>query len=95
MVEKKPAPEGGSSGRRLTPSDLLSKNQFIAGLSLSTISNIGSAGIAQDVAADVEKLMASPSNYIKKKAAAARIAAEQKKQLASEPEDSAESEKEV
>ncbi|EKE42069.1 hypothetical protein ENUP19_0293G0007 [Entamoeba nuttalli] len=53
--------------------DLLSQNQFIVGLSLTTISNIGSEGIAQDVASEVEKLMSSPINYIKKKAAAAAL----------------------
>ncbi|ELP92018.1 AP-1 complex subunit gamma-1, putative [Entamoeba invadens IP1] len=53
--------------------DLLSSNQFIVGLSLSAIANIGSVGIAQDVAPEVEKLMASPVNYIKKKAAAAAL----------------------
>ncbi|EDR28458.1 AP-1 complex subunit gamma-1, putative [Entamoeba dispar SAW760] len=53
--------------------DLLSQNQFIVGLSLTTISNIGSEGIAQDVASEVEKLMSSPINYIKKKSAAAAV----------------------
>ncbi|KAL7716116.1 AP-1 complex subunit gamma [Entamoeba marina] len=45
--------------------DLLSKNQFIVGLSLSTISNIGSVGIAQDVASE-KKACAAALRIIRK-----------------------------
>ena len=53
--------------------DLLGNNHLLQGLSLTTIANIGSEGIAQDVANEVEKMMSAHVNYIRKKAAGAAL----------------------
>jgi len=53
--------------------DMGNSNQYIVSLALSAIANIASAGIARDLSADVEKLMASPSPFIRKKSTLAAI----------------------
>lgn len=44
-------------------------NQFVVGLALSAMANVGSAGMARDLAPDIEQLLSSPNTYIRKKAA--------------------------
>lgn len=46
---------------------------YIAGLALCALGNIGSAGIARDLCADVEKQLGSTSAYVRKKAALAAV----------------------
>jgi AP-1 complex subunit gamma-1 len=49
--------------------DLTHLNQFVVGLALSALGNVGSAQMGRDLAPDVEQLLASPNAYIRKKAA--------------------------
>lgn len=49
--------------------DLKHLNQFVVGLALSSLANVGSAGMARDLAPDIEQLLGSPNTYIRKKAA--------------------------
>ncbi len=49
--------------------DLTHLNQFVVGLALSALANVGSAQMGRDLAPDVEALLASPNAYIRKKAA--------------------------
>eukprot|EP01113_Clastostelium_recurvatum_P006468 TRINITY_DN1291_c0_g1_i4.p1 TRINITY_DN1291_c0_g1~~TRINITY_DN1291_c0_g1_i4.p1 ORF type:complete len:891 (-),score=263.42 TRINITY_DN1291_c0_g1_i4:85-2706(-) len=53
--------------------DLNHPNQFIVGLALTALGNIGTTGMARDTAPEVEKLLASTNPYIRKKAALAAI----------------------
>jgi len=53
--------------------DMANSNQYIVSLALSAIANIASPGIARDLSADVEKLMSSPSPFIRKKSTLAAI----------------------
>jgi len=53
--------------------DLNHPNQFIAGLALCALGNISSAGIARDLAPEVEKLLGSTNPYLRKKAALCAI----------------------
>jgi AP-1 complex subunit gamma-1 len=53
--------------------DLNHQNHFIAGLALCTMGNISSAGIARDLAPDIEKLLGSSHPYLRKKAALCAI----------------------
>lgn len=48
--------------------DLHSKNQYTVGLALTALGNICSAEMARDLAPEVEKLMQSSNQYIRKKA---------------------------
>lgn len=48
-------------------SDLNHQNHFIAGLALCTMGNISSAGIARDLAPEIEKLLGSSHPYLRKK----------------------------
>ncbi len=41
----------------------------MVGLALSALANVGSAGMARDLAPDIEALLSSPNTYIRKKAA--------------------------
>ena len=49
--------------------DLTHLNQFVVGLALSALGNVGSAQMGRDLAPDIEALLASPNAYIRKKAA--------------------------
>jgi AP-1 complex subunit gamma-1 len=49
--------------------DLTHLNQFVVGLALSALGNVGSAQMGRDLAPDVEALLSSPNAYIRKKAA--------------------------
>jgi AP-1 complex subunit gamma-1 len=49
--------------------DLSHLNQFVVGLALAALANIGSAQMGRDLAPDIEKLLSSPNAYIRKKAA--------------------------
>ena len=49
--------------------DLTHLNQFVVGLALSALANVGSAQMSRDLAPDIEKLLSSPNAYIRKKAA--------------------------
>lgn len=53
--------------------DLNHQNHFIAGLALCTMGNISSAGIARDLAPEIEKLLGSSHPYVRKKAALCAI----------------------
>eukprot|EP01125_Pyxidicula_operculata_P002214 TRINITY_DN12124_c0_g1_i1.p1 TRINITY_DN12124_c0_g1~~TRINITY_DN12124_c0_g1_i1.p1 ORF type:complete len:910 (-),score=257.07 TRINITY_DN12124_c0_g1_i1:67-2796(-) len=49
--------------------DLLSNNQMIAGLALTTLGNIASEQICRDCAPEIEQLLENPNFYLQKKAA--------------------------
>ncbi len=49
--------------------DLTHLNQFVVGLALSALGNVGSAQMGRDLAPDIEQLLSSPNAYIRKKAA--------------------------
>eukprot|EP01116_Phalansterium_solitarium_P022013 TRINITY_DN7106_c0_g1_i1.p1 TRINITY_DN7106_c0_g1~~TRINITY_DN7106_c0_g1_i1.p1 ORF type:complete len:812 (+),score=368.44 TRINITY_DN7106_c0_g1_i1:73-2508(+) len=53
--------------------DLNHLNQFIAGLAMCTLGNIASAGMARDLAPEIEKLLSSANPYLRKKAALCAI----------------------
>jgi vesicle coat complex subunit len=48
-------------------SDLNHPNQYVVGLALCALANIGSPGLCRDCAPDVEKLLESTNPYIRKK----------------------------
>ena len=49
--------------------DLQSTSQYVVGLALCALGNICSAEMARDLSPTLEKLLQSPSSYIRKKAA--------------------------
>ena len=49
--------------------DLQSKSQYVVGLALCALGNICSAEMARDLSPTLERLLQSPSSYIRKKAA--------------------------
>jgi AP-1 complex subunit gamma-1 len=53
--------------------DLNHPSHFVSGLALCALGNISSAGIARDLAPEVEKLLGSSNPYIRKKAALCAI----------------------
>lgn len=53
--------------------DLASPNQYVVGLALAALGNIGSAEMARDLANDVDRHLRNPNAYVRKKAALCTI----------------------
>ncbi len=53
--------------------DLQNSNQYIVGLALTAVGNIASEDMARDLAPEIDKILRSNNNYLKKKAALTAI----------------------
>ncbi|KAJ1860066.1 clathrin associated protein complex large subunit, partial [Coemansia sp. RSA 2703] len=54
-------------------SDMHSADDYIVGLALCTLANVGSAAVANDLVDEVERLLGSARSYVRKKAALAAV----------------------